>query len=60
MMSMNLRNIAILNIQGADYCFIINRISKSETIDLIQNIGLNEKKPLKNIKTKYQEQFLKL
>ena len=47
MMSMNLRNIAILNIQGADYCFIINRISKSETIDLIQNIGLTEKKTIK-------------
>ena len=30
MMSMNLSDIAILNINGADYCCIISGISKSE------------------------------
>ena len=29
MISMNLSNIAILNIRGADYCCIINRISQN-------------------------------
>ena len=43
MMSMNLSDIAILNIQGADYCFIISGISKSEAINLVQNIDLTEK-----------------
>ena len=33
-MSMNLSNNAILNIKNASYCCIINRISKSETINL--------------------------
>ena len=32
-MSMNLSDIAILNIHGADYCCIISRISKSEAIN---------------------------
>ena len=44
MMSMNLKAIAILNIKGADYCFIISGISKSETIKLIGNINLAKKK----------------
>ena len=35
MMSMNLSNIAILNIKSSDYCFIISLISKSETINVI-------------------------
>ena len=43
MMSMNLSNIAILNIQGVDYCCIIDRISESEAINLMQNIDLTEK-----------------
>ena len=43
MMSMNLSNIAILNMQGVDYCCIIDGISKSETINLMQNIDLTEK-----------------
>ena len=34
MMSINLSNIAILNIQGADYRCVISGISKSETINL--------------------------
>ena len=33
-MSINLSNIAILNIQGADYRCVISGISKSETINL--------------------------
>ena len=43
MMSMNLSDIAILNIHGADYRRIISRISKSEAINLMQNINLTEK-----------------
>ena len=40
MMSMNLRDIAILNMKGADYCCIISRINKYEAINLMQNIDL--------------------
>ena len=40
MMSMNLSDIAILNIKGANYCFNISGISKREAIDLMQNIDL--------------------
>ena len=42
MMSVNLSNIAILNIKGADYCCIINEISKSDAINLPQNADLTE------------------
>ena len=38
MMSMNLSDIAILKIKNADYCSIITGVSKSETINLMQNI----------------------
>ena len=34
MMSVNLSHITILNIHGADYCCIINGISKSDAINL--------------------------
>ena len=34
-MSMNLSNIAILNIKGSDYCCIISGISKNEAINLM-------------------------
>ena len=34
-MTMNLSDIAVLNINGADYCCIISRISKSETLSLL-------------------------
>ena len=44
MMSMNLSDMAILNIHGADYRCIISGISKCEAINLIQNIDLTEKK----------------
>ena len=43
MMSMNLSDIAISKIKIADYRCIITRISKSEAINLMQNIGLSEK-----------------
>ena len=38
LMSMNLSNIFILKIKSADYCCIITGISKSEAINLLQNI----------------------
>ena len=43
MMSMNLSDSAILNIKSVNYCCIISGISKSEPINLMQNIALNEK-----------------
>ena len=43
MMSMNLSNIAILNIKGVDYCCFISGISKSQTINLMQNTNLTKK-----------------
>ena len=43
-MCMNLNDIYISNIKGVDYRCIIRRLSKSESINLIQNIDLTEKK----------------
>ena len=43
MMFMNLSNIAVLNIKCFEYCCIINRISKSEAINVLQNMNLTEK-----------------
>ena len=43
MMSINLGNIAILNIKGSDYHCIISLISKNETIKLLQHTDLTEK-----------------
>ena len=43
-MSMNLSDIAISNIEDSDYRCIISGISKSEAINLMQNIDLNEKR----------------
>ena len=43
MMSMNLSNIAILNIKGSDYHYIISLISRTQAINLMQNADLNEK-----------------
>ena len=43
MMSMNLSDVAISKIKIADYRCIITRISKSEAINLMENIGLSEK-----------------
>ena len=42
-MSMNLSDIAILNIHSADYRCIISGISKSEAVNLLHNIDLTEK-----------------
>ena len=42
MMSINLRNIAILNIKGSNYCCIISLISKNEVINIIQNADLTK------------------
>ena len=43
MMSINLSDIAVLRIKSADYHCIINGISKSEVINLMQNTDLREK-----------------
>ena len=43
MMSVSVSNITALNIKGAHHQCIINGISKSEAITLIQNIDLTEK-----------------
>ena len=43
MISINLSHIAVLNIKGSNYRRIISGISKSEVINLIQNIKFNEK-----------------
>ena len=43
MMSMKLSDIAILNIKGSNYRCVISKISKSEVINLMQNINLTEK-----------------
>ena len=40
---MNLSNIAILNIEGSDYHFIVSLISKIEAINLRQNADLTGK-----------------
>ena len=52
MMFMNLSDIAILNIECVDYCCIIDGITKSEAIHLMQNNNLTKKKSktLQNIK----------
>ena len=41
---MNLSDIAISNIEGSDYRCIISGISKSEAINLMQDINLTEKR----------------
>ena len=43
MMSMNLSDIAILNIKGSDYRCIISLISKNEAIKLLQNAHFTKK-----------------
>ena len=44
LMSVNLNNIAILNINSADYRCIINGISKSDAVNLLQNTNLTEER----------------
>ena len=49
-MSLNLSDIAILNIDSVDYRFIFNEISKSEAVDLLQNADFDVKRgTLENI-----------
>ena len=43
MMSMNLSDIAILNIKVSDYRCIISLISKNDAINLLQNADFTEK-----------------
>ena len=43
LISMNLRDIAIVNIKSVDYCCNIIRINKSEAINLTQNPHLTGK-----------------
>ena len=43
MISINLSDIAILNMKGSDYRCIISLISKNEAINLMQNADLTEK-----------------
>ena len=43
MISMKLRNIAILKTYGVKYCCIITGISKNEAINLLQKADLKEK-----------------
>ena len=43
MMSVNLGEIAVLNIKGSDYCCIISLISKKDGINLLQNADWTEK-----------------
>ena len=42
MMSMNISDIAILNITSSDYWFIVTLISKNEVINLMQNVDLTK------------------
>ena len=42
-MSINLNNIAVLNINGTDYCFNIYGISKSDAVNLPLNADLTKK-----------------
>ena len=43
MIYISLSNIAILNINGVDFCCIMNGMSKSGAITLLQNADLTEK-----------------
>ena len=43
MMSMNFRNILILNFKGSDYCCIISLINESDAIKLLQTADLTKK-----------------
>ena len=55
MMSINLSDIAVLNIIGSDYGCIISFISKNEATNFMQNADLTEKsRALLRIKIYYQ------
>ena len=53
MISKILSKIAILNINCADYDFIVNGISKSEKVNLMQEADLIEKEKKRNCKGTY-------
>ena len=44
MMSINLNDYGILNIQNVDYCCNINGISKSNNVNILQNVDLTEER----------------
>ena len=44
MMSINLHDLAILNIFGVDYRFVINGISNSDTVNVLLNADLTEER----------------
>ena len=44
MMSVNLNDIANLNIHGVNYLCIIRGFNKNESINLLKNVNLNAKK----------------
>ena len=50
MMSINLNPLVILNIHGIDYRWIMNRISKSEAVNLLQDADLSKKKLILKLK----------
>ena len=53
-MSMNFSDIDVLNNKGADYCYFISGISKSEALILTENTDFTEKsRLLLNIKIHY-------
>ena len=62
MMSMNLNDIAILNIKSANYCCIISRISKNEAINLMQKTAQKVKFSIKDFFSKCDQNrsFLRL
>ena len=44
MMAINLKNTAILNVNGTHYHCIVNRICKSDAVNLLENAALTEKR----------------
>ena len=52
-MSVNLSDIAILNIKGSECCCFISLTSKHKTINLLQNAYLTEKSRTLSIKNIY-------
>ena len=60
MISMNLSDIAFLNIKGSDYCCIISLISQNDVINLMQNANLTEKSGLFITKHKNLLSYMKM
>ena len=53
-MSVNLDNVAILNMNGVNYRCILSGIRKSEAVNLLQNANLSEKKINLNKNVNYE------